>query len=73
MLSSPDGRLVNGLVVLVSNIEHHDRSVVASSSDESRLVGVEVDGHHSTLSGELILRPGEILNCVAADETTLRI
>lgn len=33
MLGCSDGGLVNGLVVLVADIKHHDGTIVASSSD----------------------------------------
>ena len=47
VLGSSDGGLVNGLVVLVTDIEDHDSTIVASSSDKSGLVRMEVNSHHT--------------------------
>jgi len=55
----------------VADIEDHDGTVVASSGDERWFVGVEVNAHDTGLGRELVLWPREVLNCVAADETSL--
>ena len=73
VLVGSHSRLVDGLVVLVPDIEDHDRTVVATGGDEGRPVGVEVNAHHTALCGELVFGPGEVLNSVTADETTLGV
>jgi len=72
VLGGPDGRLIDGLVILVADIEDHYGTVVATSSDKCGLIGVEVDAHDTALGGELVLGPGKVLDGVAADETCLR-
>jgi len=73
MLSSSDSRLVNRLVVLVADIKDHYGTIVATSSNKGGFIRMEVNSHNTRLSSELILGPGEILDGVAADETTLGV
>ena len=44
----------------LTNIEDHDGTVVATGCDQSWARWVEVDAHHTRLSGENVLRPGGV-------------
>lgn len=59
--------LVNGLVILVTDIKDHNGTIVTTSGDKSSSVRVEINAHDTRLSGELVFRPGEILNGVTAN------
>ncbi len=72
MLVCTYGRLIDGLVVaLYSNVINHDCAVIATNSKECWVLGVEVQAHHSSLSIELVLWEGRVLDCVAADKTSV--
>ena len=71
MLVGPYGRVIDGLVSgLLTDVEDHDSSIVATSCDQSGAGRVEVNAHHTRLSGEDVLRPGWVLDSVAANETS---
>jgi len=70
VLAGAHSRLVDWLVHrLVTDIEDHNSSVVATGSDQSWASWMEINAHHARLSGESVLWPGWVLNGEAADET----
>ena len=70
MLVGSYSRLVDWLVgLLVTDIEYHYSTIIASSSNQSRLMWMEVNAHNSRLSGETVLWPGWVLDGETADKT----
>lgn len=69
MLGCTDGRLVNRLIIgFEADIEHHYSAVIATHSNQGGCVRVEVNAHHTCISGKAVLRPGWIFNCEAANQ-----
>jgi len=62
--------LIDWLVsLLVTDIENHDCSIIASSGNQGWLVWMEVNAHDSSLGGETVLWVEWVLNSETADKT----
>jgi len=69
MFVGPDGGLVDWPVCgFLADIEDHDGTIVATSSDKSGASGVEINAHDTGVCRERVLGPCGVLNCEAADE-----
>jgi hypothetical protein len=69
VLGSTDGGLVNRLIIgFEADVEHHDSAVIATHSDQSGRVRMEVNAHHAGISSKAVLRPCWIFNCEAANQ-----